>query len=430
MEISVQGGTKRAALLLGSLSVFALLVFQALHIWMANRRIESGRLEAMQRGAALAPGNGEAWDRIGRFWQLDFANPDANAAIQNYLKAVQTNPNSSFYWLDLASAYEDVGDLDRAQAAFDKAEAAYPISALVAWNYGNFLVRAGKNQAGYAKVRNAVTVDPKLLPLAISRTWRSGENVDELLNEALPANREAYLQALKFFTELRQPDAALKVWNRLAALGQHLPMAESTPFQDILIANDRSEDSRRVWRDALGLAGVSTEEPANRSLMWNGDFGADFANGGLDWRWAPITGVSASFDAPAPSSTGRSVRLDFGGGANISLEQPAQYVPVEPEHMYRFRARVRTEQVTTESGVQFSIVDPNHAGAVSFSSDNFTGTHPWTLIEGKVTTGSQTHFLWIRLVRIPSRLFENKINGTVWISDVSLLAAAGETTKP
>ena len=429
MEIPVQSSVKRSLVLFGSCAVAAILIFQALEIWIANRRVDSGRLDLMQRGAHLLPGNGEAWDRIGRYLQLDFADPDPQAAIQNYSKAVGADPHSSFYWLDLASAYEDVGDLGKAQSAMEKAEAAYPISALVSWNYGNFLVRAGQDRSGYDKIRNAVTSDPKLLPLAISRTWRSGESVDELLNEALPANREAYSQALTFFTQLKQPDAALQVWKQLVALHQRLPIADTIPFQDILIGNDRAGDARAVWREALTMAGISAEEPPEHSLVWNGNFASDFVNGGLDWRWAPVAGVSASFDSPARANDGRSIRIDFGGGSNISLEQPAQYIPVEPGADYHFRGWMRSDQITTDSGVQFSIIDPNHPSAVNFTSDNFTGSHPWTAIDGNVAAGPQTHFLVLRLVRNPSRMFDNKIAGAVWISDIVLTPATPTERK-
>lgn len=429
MEISIQSGTQRLFVLLGCCTLAGLIIFQAVQVWVANRRMESGRLELMQNGAELLPGNAEIWDRIGRYRQLDFANPDPKLAVQDYLRAVADNPHSSFYWLDLASGYEDLGDLAKAQSAYDEAQRAYPISALVAWNYGNFLVRAGDNQGGYNKIRSAVSSDPKLLPLAISRTWRSGDSVDDLLNEALPATREAYLQALIFFTQIRQVDAAVQVWQRLVALHQRVAIADTLPFQDILIGNDRAEDSRRVWREALAMAGLPTSESADHSLLWNGNFANDFVNGGLDWRWAPVPGVSASFDSPARLNAGRSIRVDFGGGSNIALMQPSQYVPVEPGRSYQFRAWIRTEGITTESGARLSIVDPNHANTVNFVSDNFTGTHPWAAVDGAVTAGPQTHFFWVRLIRTPSHSFENKVSGSVWISDISLFPAPGTETN-
>jgi hypothetical protein len=49
------------------------------------------------------------------------------------------------------------------------------------------------------------------------------------------------------------------------------------------------------------------------------------------------------------------------------------------------------------------------------------GSHAWTALDMDVTTSAQTHFLLVRLMRVGSRLFENKLSGTVWIADVSLI---------
>jgi hypothetical protein len=82
---------------------------------------------------------------------------------------------------------------------------------------------------------------------------------------------------------------------------------------------------------------------------------------------------------------------------------------------------MRTEEITTESGMRFSIVDPNHSDAVNALTDNFMGSHPWTVLDMDVTTSAETHFLLVRLWRAGSRLFENKLSGTVWIADISLI---------
>ena len=85
---------------------------------------------------------------------------------------------------------------------------------------------------------------------------------------------------------------------------------------------------------------------------------------------------------------------------------------------------MRTEGITTESGLRFSITDPNHNGALNVLTDNFTGSHPWTSVDADLATGPDTHFLLIRLFREPSRLFENKLEGTVWVADISLVPAS------
>jgi hypothetical protein len=232
------------------------------------------------------------------------------------------------------------------------------------------------------------------------------------------------MQALKFFATNHQTDVALSVWRRLITLGTPVPLAQTFPFFDELIQDDRSMDAKQVWIEALTAAGLPHDEPINHSLMWNGEFLRGFENGGLGWRWNSPWDVTIDFDSAPLSRDGRAVRLDFGGGRNLELSEPAQYVPVEPGRLYHFHAYMRTEEITTESGMRFSIVDPNHDGAVNVLSDNFTGTHPWTAAEMDVTTGPTTHFLLVHLLRVGSRLFDNKLRGRVWIADVSLVPAA------
>lgn len=426
MEISLDGRLRRA-LLLTSIVVAAILIWQASILWLARHRLESGNLASMTRGIAMTPGDGAGWDRIGQLRQSDFANLNIPEAIVAYRKAVVADPHSPHYWLDLATAYDVGGDNARAKDAYAHAKAASPVSAEVAFSYGNFLMRNGNYPEAYNELRQAARSDPKLLPLAISRTWRALENVDQL-NQILPVTSGAYLQAVDFFASNHQMDPALAEWRHLMALVQSVSLAKTFPFLDELIGEDRADDARRVWGEARAAAGMPGEA-AGQSLIWDGDFKQDFANGGLGWRWSPVQGATIDFDSqPAPNGS-RALRLDFTGGRNIDLEEPLQFVPVQPQTTYHFHAYIRTEDITTESGLRFSIVDPNHPNAVGVLTDNLTGTHAWNALDINVTTGAETHFLLVRLYRAPSRLFDNQLSGTVWIAGISLVQAGAEAEQ-
>jgi tetratricopeptide (TPR) repeat protein len=423
VELTLQRAPARAVILVLALAAGTLLSYQAARLWLANHRIHSTRLDVIERGAALESGNAEGWDVLGRHRQLDFTDPDLVGALSDYQRAVQDDPLSATLWMNLAGAYEANGDLAAAQHAFQQARSAYPLSAEVAWNYGNFLLRQDQDAAGYAEIRHAVESDPKLLTLAISRVWRSSHDVSILLDKALPADSDAYIEALNFFASIRQTDAALAVWHRLMSLGKIILLPKTFPFFDELIQDDRSADAKQAWVEALAAAGLPQDEPQNHSLVCNGRFSRDFDNGGLGWRWNSTLGVSIDFAAARPSYGVRTVQLDFGGGSNLEITEPMQYVPVEPSRVYHFHAYMRTEEVTTESGMRFSIVDPNHNNAVDALTENLTGSHPWTTTEMDVTTSPATHFLLVRLLRLGSRLFDNRLSGTVWIADVSLVPA-------
>jgi tetratricopeptide (TPR) repeat protein len=425
MEIPLSTAGRRSLVAAISLAIAALVIFQASELWLASHRLDSQQLGQVERGVALVPGNGEAWDQLGRMRQWDFLNSDLPGAIEDYWKAVGYDPRSAHFWMDLAAAYEESGDDARAREAYLRAKAVYPASAEVAFHYGNFLLREQEYPDAYQELRRAVGTDPTLLPLVISRTWRSSEDVDELLNNVLPANREAYLDALDFFASIHEVEPGLAVWQRLFALGKGLPIARINSFLEELIRQDRADDTRRVWHEALVAAGLPLDEPANGNLVFHANFARDFLSEGLDWRWIELTDAEMEFD-PEPSPNGsRALRLDFNGGTNLALDEPKQFVPVEPGRRYHFHAHMRTEGITTESGMRFSVIDPNHGGELSVETLNFTGTHAWTAVESDFTTGPDTHFLLVRLFRPPSRLFENKLEGTVWIADVSVVPSSG-----
>lgn len=415
----------RRAVLGASLAFAAVLFYSAGRLWLADHWVYSSRLDLIERGVALEPENSAAWDRLGRFHTITL---DPSRSVAAFQKAVENDPLSAHYWMDLAGAYESAGKTGKAREAFEQAGRVYPVSAEVAWNYGNFLIRQQHETEGFAEIAHAVRTDPTILPLAISRCWRSTGNANQMLDHIIPASVAAYMQTLDFFASIARADEGLIVWGRLLKLGKPFPLSQSFPFLEELIREDNAEESRRVWRQALAAAGLPHDEAVDQSLIWNGNFARDATNGGLDWRWEPRTGMNIDYDSAPPGPPGRSLRLDFGGGTNPDLAQPAQFVPVEPSRQYHFRAFLRTEGITTESKIGFLILDPHHSAALYIQTTGLTSSHPWTPIEADVATGPKTHFLWIALRRMPSRLFENKLSGTVWTADVSLVQKGEEPT--
>jgi tetratricopeptide (TPR) repeat protein len=418
-EISLENAQRRYAILLAAFVIFAIVVFHASRLWIARHRVDSNQIEIMERGAALVPDDAESWERLGQRQLWDLANPDPGLALRDFQNAVKADPLTARYWVDLAGALEVPGDTAGAEKAYEQAHAVYPRSADVAFGYGNFLLRQENFAKAYPQLRLAAQEDPKLLPLILSRTARATDDTRALLDDVLPHTVDAYLQALTFFSVGHQVDAALDAWSRVLARHEKVPLQGTFPFFDELIRENRSDDAKRAWREAIVASGVPFDEDSNGSLVWNGKFKESFLNGGLDWRWEPQPNVAIDFDSAAAPAGSRALRFDFGGGANLGLASPEQFVPVVPGRPYHFHAYMRTDQITTESGLRFSVTDASHA--VNVLTDNFVGSHPWTPLEADFTAGPATSFIDIRLVREPSRLFENKLAGTVWIADVSLI---------
>jgi tetratricopeptide (TPR) repeat protein len=159
---------------------------------LASHYAASSNPEDWLRATRIEPDNPETWYQLGRFRQLDFDNSDIPLAISYYRRAIQLNPRSPYSKLDLAGALETAGSNLEADSYFRAAQAAYPISAEVSWKYGNFLLRQERLPEAYAEIHRAAEVDPKLIPLAVSRVWHSDPDIHLLLDQVLPDTAEAY----------------------------------------------------------------------------------------------------------------------------------------------------------------------------------------------------------------------------------------------
>jgi hypothetical protein len=409
--------------------VVTLFTYEAIRLELAEHWIWSDNLAKMQRAVQFEPGYAEYWDRVGRFVQFGLDEQDLVNAEQDYEKAVQISPMTARYWIDLAVAHENLGDLAKARHEFGIALQAYPDSAEVRWEYANFLLRQGQQTEALGEMRAAVQSDDTLLPLAINRAWRATRNANEMADAILPRTAVAYIEAIDFFGSEDNVDAGLLIWKRLADSHQPFEIEKLFGFFDATIRDGRGIDGKRMWLEALRACGLPHDPPADGSVVWNGGFEYDMLNGGYDWRLPPAMGVTADYDSIIFHGGKRSVRLDFGGGNNTDLAEPLEFVGVEPGKTYHFAGFLRTEGVTTESGVRFALFDPQRVDSVHAETEGLTGTVPWTELSTDIVAGPQTQVLQVELRRPPSRLFENKLGGTVWIDDVSLVGKAGGATS-
>ncbi len=390
---------------------------------LAAHYFASSNREEWVRGLRIEPANPENWYRMGRYRQLDFDHTDIPLAISYYRRAVALDPQSPFYKLDLASSLEMAGNNTEADKYFRGAQDNFPISAEVSWKYGNFLLRQQRLPEAYAEIHRAVAVDPTLIPLAVSRTWRSNPDVHVLLDQVLPDTVTGDWDALAFLADAKQASAALTVWQKLLAKKPSIDSKDSKKlfgFIELLVNQGRFDDAGTVWRQGMSLQGGISPAPDGNSLVFDGGFEKDIPNGGFGWQQKDVLGADIEFDTEVKHSGERSARIRFDGTANLTYADLFQFVLVTPGTNYRFRGYLRTDQLSTDSGIRFEIFDPQDVKQLNVVTPNETGTLPWTLEEADFTTGPQTHMVQIRLYRLPSQRLDNKISGTVWVDDVGV----------
>jgi hypothetical protein len=376
------------------------------------------------RASHIEPGDAGNWYRLGRYRQLDFDHADTPLAISFYRRAVQLNPRSAFYKLDLASALEMSGNNAEAEKYYRGAQQNYPISAEVSWKYGNFLLRQQRLPEAYVEIHRAVEVDPKMLPLAVSRAWHSNPDVHVLLDQVLPNTAEGDWAALSFLTDTQDATAALAVWNHLIARKPNIDRDKTLALIALLVAQEHYDEAGAVWHQSMDPAWTASGESNRGSLVFDGGFEKDVSAGGFGWRQENVPGAEFAFDTVEKHSGARSASISFDGTQNLDYVYLHQDVLVTPGTRYRFRGYLRTDKITTESGMRIEILDPKDTKNLDVLTPNETGTQPWTLEETDFTTGPKTHLIRIRLRRAPSERLDNRLSGAVWVDDVELFPVA------
>jgi tetratricopeptide (TPR) repeat protein len=422
MSVQASNPALRRLVLLGIVAISGLLAFLGCRHAIAEHFAASQDPKQWLRAARWEPSNAENWYRLGRYRQLDFENADLPQAISYYRRATAVDPDPARYWLDLAEAYDTAGNTAQAEIAFRKAQEDYPISADVAWRFGNFLLRQGRAEEAFRQIHQAVLVNPQLTPLALSLCWRSTQDIDLILRAALPADPEVDWDAIRFFADPPQPDAAVAVWKRLLTENSTFPLSKTFPLLDTLIAAGRADEVQSVWQQALSATGTAPVAAPPHSLIWDGGFEGPLLNGGLAWHYRPTNGAQMDLDEETVHSGSRSLRVTFDGSENVDFANLWQYVVVQPNTHYSFTAYLRTQDLTTDSSVRFEISDANQLANLHLLTPGAAATQPWALDEIEFTTGPATRLLLVALRRTPSTMLANKIRGTAWVDDVSLTA--------
>ena len=422
MLLRLPNPAARLAILFLAVALAAALTFFSIRNARAANQAGLGTRAGYEAAARLEPTNPDNWYRLGRYWQYTLDDPDPALAISNFRRALSLNPRYADAWLDLGTVYESEGNFSAARDAYLQARNAYPVSAAVAWRYGNFLLRQGEVPQAFAEIRRAAYTDPKRSAEAFSRCWRVDPHVESILDNIIPPDRAAYLDVIHELAAADQLAATLTVWQRLVSLRPRMSPADVISFADFLIQKGHFNDAHRVWQDAFQLSDVATGDPPG-SVLWDGGFESNVRGGGFAWVFSPPPpGVQATLDRRQRHTGKQSLRLLFDGKHNTSYEGVCTNAEVRPDTTYRFTAWVRTQALTSDEGVRFRLSSFSDSRAVGFAdAQDSRGTQPWTRVEMPWTSGKDVRRARVCVLRNPSRGLDARIQGAAWIDDISLV---------
>ncbi len=431
MILRLSSNAQRGLLIVASFAVALILSYFSIRNALAAHYAGLETPEGYERATHLEPANPRNWYLLGRYSQYNLEDPDAARAIRSYLSALSLNPGSSDTWLDLATTYESEGNFTAARDAFLHAKKVYPLSPEVSWRYGNFLLRQRELEPAFAEMRHAVEADPGRGAEAFSRSLRVEPNIEKILDRILPSIGEVYVAVIWDQITDGQTDIALQVWDRLVAIHPRVPLRDVFPLVGALRKSKRITDARRVWDQAVLVAGMADLQGPPGSVLWDGGFESGVTRGGYSWLFPEgLRNVQISIDAQEKHTGNHSLRLTFDGKSIVSSTEICHYVPVQPLTSYRFSAWVKTRAVTTDQGVRFQLGSLGTEDTSVAVTPDVHDSERWTRIELPWSSGNGVQELQICLVRLLSDQLENKIKGTTWVDDVALVPESVEHSKP
>src|SRR3989304_5963984 len=201
----------------------------------------------------------------------------------------------------------------------------------------------------------------------------TGNDVELSIKKALPGGPAGGLEPMagyrSFLMKINNTEGAKTLWKAFAG-GGDIDSNVRTEYIDYLISSGEMDDAEEEWRRYKGMAGKSS------NLVWNGGFEEDISNGGFDWKMERVKGVDAGGDKMVFFKGERCLRIELDGKHNVAFHHAYQMVPLEPGTEYTLRANIKTEDITTTSGI-FIHLDGINGCNLSMHTETLVGTNAW-----------------------------------------------------
>jgi tetratricopeptide (TPR) repeat protein len=428
MILRLSTAAERGAVAVIAALCAAFVAFFGIRNALATHFAAQETLSGFSRAVRLEPSNAENWFSLGRYWQYNFESPDLDNAVAAYRRSLLLDPTSADTWMDLAAAYEALGDLGHARDAFANAKRVYPLSAQVAWSYGNFLLRQGELSAAFSEIHRAVTGDPRRGAEAFWRCMRVDPDIDKILAQVIPPSRDVYLDIIQGLADEGQTADALRVWDRLAAMHPQLQLRRVHSLVEALRHRQLIPEASRVWQQAASFSSFADLPLPAGSVVWDGGFESGETGLSYSWAFSPNAhGVQIRQDCQEKHSGSCSLRVSFGGQSDLNFVDVCHIVPIQPAAAYTFSAWVHSRDLSTDQGVHF-VLSGSQAPPVVTS--DVRGTLDWQQIRLDWTAPPGSQEAQICLARLPSDQPDNKIRGTIWVDDVALVPRTPGTLQP
>jgi tetratricopeptide (TPR) repeat protein len=380
----------------------------------------AGTLDGLRKAESWDPANPAYPTAMARLRGAQLEGADARLMAGELEVATRLGPSRAFEWANLGEAYDREGRRADAERAYGRALEIFPKSPEINWEYANFLIRGGDAGSARQPLREVLLGEESLREGAFDLAWRAGAGEEAILG--MISDRQDILSAyLDYLVRTQRLNAAEPVWERMAASPEEFDTDAAFRYFDALRDAHRVEGMWTVWTDLARHDPAKIHwTPGTSNLIQNGSFELPILNGGFGWRITLSEDAEIRLDTTEAQEGIRSLEIVFEGKENVEFANVVQYVGVEPNTPYQFRAYARREGITTDSGPRIAIYDPYDRVAFSLETENLTGTAGWEEQALDFRTGPRTRLIAVQVVRPASKKLDNRIAGTLWLDDFTL----------
>ena len=346
-------------------------------------------------------------------WETD--PPMVEQAVTGFSLALKRDSHYPFNWVNLGDALAAADRKQDAEYCFRRALQLAPNWPPILMRAANFDFQSGNPQAGLLLASQILNQVDKYDSDIFEQYTEETINVSDVLRFGLPQNQRPALAFLSYLIRNGKLDDAQLLWRWM--LTRNFADAHgASEYVSFLLAKRQAGDAATAWKDYLGPRAGGYGES---DYVFNGGFETESSGSQLDWRVEPTDGVEVARDNVKPDAGQWSLRVRFDGKHNVTDTGVRQTVVLR-RGSYRFRARIRTEGLTTDKGIRFRIAPVGRGQSAEQNRNDWLGTNSWSTVEIPFSVSVDEAVYVIQFVREPSLKFDSLIAGTLWIDEVRI----------
>ena len=419
MHATLNTGPQKLSFILICLAGVGFYAVTVAKQYLSYRLSTNADPESLEHSAALEPLNAVPRWQAGRY--ALFVSQDPAEAVPKLEAAVSLNPHVARYWLDLAAAYQVLGNINQYTSAIEHALKTEPSDPNIAWEAANFYLIHNDLDQSLPLFRTVIANDPKQTSSALKLCWHATQDVDQMLATALPSEPSPYFAFLNLLTAENEASPAAAVWNALVSLRKEFSTADAFPYFDYLLQQHETDGAVQVWDELVTRSATLQSYTRSGNLVVDGSLEKSFLNGGFDWRYSVMGGVRLSIDRAEFHAGNQALRMEFKGPA-VPDTGIFEYVPVSANSDYHFDVYTKSEDIESASGPRVAVLDA-YSGQTYVLSDDSLGTTGWRLQSADFRTGPETSLVVVTVRRVPG---SSLIKGKFWLDDVSLVRRSAQ----